>query len=435
MNASQAFGTQQGHITPFHFRGLPVVHRTQIDFFNAMAQLTPVDLVPGDLPQALFESIAPLIQNAAFRWQWTGTEQVLDFKQLERYCLSPTLLIEVAMLPLQSTILLELDPRIGSTMVELALGGTGERGEFARPLSEIERGVLAYLLVKMLHQAQTIWGNQAQTEFRLVRIANEIRELSHISNDEIYFRKELHCSLLQHNGFVRVHIPTSFVTEITQTLPDPRHSPQEHLLYQRRLKWMAETPLQGLFRVGIVDLSEADFQTLVPGDMILLRECTAQRRPDDGLWEGYGILQFSEKPNFAIRCSIITDLTLRIRIEEVIQLGELPALGDFGKSEFLLEEHNPNQGEYIDPMGDGGEGQYEDFDAPVSDIPIPLMLELGSIERTLQELTRLRVGDEFELPRTPHEPLQLIYNNRVMAIGDLTEHEGQPCIKIIELAG
>lgn len=426
-------------VRPYRWTHLPTIQRDEIAFFNAMAQLTPAHIVPDALPGQILDAISPYI-HTSFQWQWTGTSQRLDFQQLERYCLTPTLLIHIVMLPLQQPILIELDPRLASILIDRALGGSGERIEFARPLSEIEKGVLIYLIVKALHQAQVLWGNNVQTEFRFVQMAHRLQDLKHdIAPDTTFYRRELHCGLIGQNGFIRVHIPTDFVTEIASALPNPAQTPEENQLLRKRLNWLSNVPLSGLFRVGMVDLSEADLQDLWPGDTILIRECSVHRREEDGLWEGAGILQFSQKPHFGIRCSLHTDLNdsrIRIQLDEVIQIAEPPPIGVFDRSEFRMEDPSVNPSEYEnDPQDEMmGDDNYEEFGPVISDVPVPLIVELGRVECRMKDLAYMRVGQVIELNRSPHEPLHLVVNNQVMGRGELVEVDGQLGIRIIEIA-
>mgnify|MGYP001793429810 CR=1 FL=1 len=93
MNASRP-------LRPFRFQQLPVVNREELDFFNAMAPLTPTEIVPETLPGQLLDVLTPYIRTP-IQWQWTGTSQVLPFSQLERICVSPTLIVLMRMLPMQ----------------------------------------------------------------------------------------------------------------------------------------------------------------------------------------------------------------------------------------------------------------------------------------------------------------------------------------------
>lgn len=424
----------------YRFQGLPKVRREELEFFNAMAHLTPTELVPETLPGQLLEVLTPYIRHP-IQWQWTGTSQVLPFSQLERICVSPTLIVLLRMLPMQMPLIVEIDPRLSSTMVDLTLGGSGERVEIGKPLSEIERGVLTYLFVKLIHTLQLSWGQQAQTEFRFADMADDIRTYSEMIPPETgFYRREIHCTLNGQGSFVRVHIPTTYIQEIVRELPDTRHTQVEYDLYRQRLGWMADAPVQGFLRVGTVDLSEADFQDLQADDIVLIRECSVQRREEDGLWEGQGLLQFSERPNFAVRCSLQNETThprSQILLEEVIQLGEPPMIGTFDRSEYHMEDLPVGPGEYeegMDPQAEMGDENYEEMGPIISDVPVPLIVELGRVECRMRDLAYMRVGQVIELKRSPHEPLHLVVNNQIMGRGELVEIDGQLGIRIIELA-
>ena len=72
--------------------------------------------------------------------------------------------------------------------------------------------------------------------------------------------------------------------------------------------------------------------------------------------------------------------------------------------------------------------------APVlSDVPVPLIVEMGRVECRARDIMHLRVGQVMELHRSPYAPLDLVVNGQLLGKGELVEIEGQLGIRIIEL--
>jgi flagellar motor switch protein FliM len=412
-----------------------VVSKEELSFFNKWAELAPAELIPEDLPSQLFAQIEPYI-HGSISWQWTQLQQMLTFVQLHQICIQPTLLLQIAILPLEHRIFVECPANIARVMLDRSLGGSGENIEEGIPFSEIERGIFTYLLLKVGRQLQQIWASHLRLELRLEAIHHSLEPLQEIiPHNEAFFCRELQIQFLNHSGFIRLFTPVKIINEFARSLSDLRYTAQEYDLFRQRIHRIADTPLTGFLRVGIVDLSESDLIGLQTDDIILIRECLAHRREEDRLWDGEGILQFSERPNYALRCSLQNDASnpmMQIRIEEVIEISEPPMIGQMDRSEYLIaNQHSISPSEY-----EQGVDMKENFDemGPVlSDVPVPLIVELGRINCHARDIMYMRVGQILELNRSPHEPLELVVNSQSVGRGELVEVEGKLGIRIISL--
>lgn len=69
----------------------------------------------------------------------------------------------------------------------------------------------------------------------------------------------------------------------------------------------------------------------------------------------------------------------------------------------------------------------------LGDIPVNMVVELGRVQLTADEVIRLRAGHLIELGRSPADPVDLVVNGRLLARGELVEIEGALGVKIINL--
>ena len=81
---------------------------------------------------------------------------------------------------------------------------------------------------------------------------------------------------------------------------------------------------------------------------------------------------------------------------------------------------------------DLGEGPVE-AEALLGDVPVNVVVELGRVQLTADEVIRLGTGHIIELGRSPAEPVDLVVNGRLLAKGELVEIEGALGVKILSL--
>ncbi|MCB9640383.1 MAG: type III secretion system cytoplasmic ring protein SctQ [Myxococcales bacterium] len=423
-------------IRPFHYQNLPKIRKSEIYFFDTLARIFPTHLFQQALIPEISQALEPYIQGQ-LGYQWIDKEQYLDFSQIERLCLPPTLLIEIALLPADSRFLLELDPRLAAIMIDRALGGTGEGLETGRALNEVERGVFTFLLLKVLQHVQQTWQPAASMELRLAGLHQDPTPLrQHIPPDALYHRKELYLGLLQNQGFARLYTPIRLIQELASSL-SPQDSAQEMMMLQSNFHLIADQPLTGHLRVGTVMLSEADLAGLEAEDIVLLRECSASPT-EEGILQGEAMLHFGQRSAYALRCRIDEDPSSnrRVIIEQLIRTDAPGIPGILDRSEYEDDNQPSAQSEYQEgdmPGGYGDDANYEEMAPVLSDVPVPLIVELGRVEAKARDLAYLRLGQVLELRRSPYEPLDLVVNGQILGKGELVEIDGQLGVRIIEL--
>ena len=81
----------------------------------------------------------------------------------------------------------------------------------------------------------------------------------------------------------------------------------------------------------------------------------------------------------------------------------------------------------LEELSATGAGGKELSLAQLSDVPIPVTVQLGRVRLTLGDLCRLKQGSLLELDREAHEPADILVNGKVVAHGEIVtidEHYG-----------
>ena len=66
----------------------------------------------------------------------------------------------------------------------------------------------------------------------------------------------------------------------------------------------------------------------------------------------------------------------------------------------------------------------------LSDVPIPVTVQLGRVRLSLGELCRLKTGSLLELDRESHEPADILVNGKTVAHGEIVTIENHYGVRI-----
>jgi type III secretion system YscQ/HrcQ family protein len=111
--------------------------------------------------------------------------------------------------------------------------------------------------------------------------------------------------------------------------------------------------------------------------------------------------------------------------------------GEYEGEQF--EEQAYEEGQEGQPEGGDSEVPIDDSDnlaeaePLLGDIPIAVIVELGRVQLTADEVIRLRAGLIIELNRSPADPVDLVVAGKLLAKGELVEIDGALGVKILNL--
>jgi len=332
-------------------------------------------------------------------------------------------------------VVLEVELVLAHAAVDVLLGGAGEMVGL-RPLTDIEEGVMGYVVLEALKVLVPAL-QQAVPRPRLDGVARSVDEVSsRLGDDGPILAVHLHATLGPHGGMVRLVVPAA-VLEAAET-------GVESAQRLARLKGDLETNAGRLSAVrswlraeiGSAEISAQDLASLRVKDVLLLDALSV--RPDRGepgtaqLRVGLGRAGRAEADVF------VEGGRYQARITDIVtgEPGHPRMAGEEGsgaeEEEFTYPEMD------VPPEIEGA--ALDDVNKPdgsdlLGDVPLQIAVELARVPITAQQIVGMRAGQVLELNRGPGEPVELSVNGKVVARGELVEMEGQLGVRIITLAG
>ncbi len=271
---------------------------------------------------------------------------------------------------------------------------------------------------------------------------------------------------------------------------------QMHQRIRRRMARLGGAYVEARVEAGRIDLTQENLTALDPGDIILLEETQVRLRPDGSvsgpaqMTVGLGTRGIVHGEVGVQRGQVV----FHIKSIEAIELPEEhdPQLlhGEHGNPEEVMAEYEERPEDEaedgassadevldedfgLDDENEGDDEQYEyeedgygeydeeqayqeeeeqqdagggEDEVPIDDddnlaeaepllgdIPIAVVVELGRVQLTADEVIRLRAGQLIELGRSPADPVDLVVNGKLLAKGELVEIEGALGVKLLNL--
>lgn len=84
----------------------------------------------------------------------------------------------------------------------------------------------------------------------------------------------------------------------------------------------------------------------------------------------------------------------------------------------------------LEELAQSGAGGEELSLQQLSDVPIPVTVQLGRVRLTLGQLCRLKNGSLLELDRESHEPADILVNGKIVAHGEIVTIDNHYGVRI-----
>ncbi|WP_241758550.1 type III secretion system cytoplasmic ring protein SctQ [Pyxidicoccus parkwayensis] len=413
---------------PFMFRNLEKVSRAQGMLAERLRWLTPAEGTLASVSTRLKELFdAPVSLSLE-------SVQVRPMAELRRFLGDPTFLAVLAPGALQGRAVLEVELSLAHAAVDQLLGGAGEMVGL-RPLTDIEEGVMGYVVLEALKVLVPAL-QQSVPRPRLDGVARGVDEVSaRLGDDGPMLAVHLHATLGQHGGLVRLVVPAA-VLEAAEPVVE---SAQRRARLQADLEANASrlSAVRGWLRaeIGAAEISAQDLASLRVKDVLLVDALSA--RPDRGEPGTAQLRVGSGRAGRADAEVFVENGRYRARVTDIVlgEAGNPRSAGEEGSGAEEPEDFtNPEldvppelEGAALDELKDGSD--------LLGDVPLQIAVELARVPVTAQQVVGMRAGQVLELNRGPGEPVELSVNGKVVARGELVEVEGQLGVRIIALAG
>ncbi len=315
-------------------------------------------------------------------------------------------------------IIADLDPSIATLCIDRLLGGNGDVGRIQRPLTEIEEGVLSFIVLKAMGFVHDGWETGKELALTLDRFASRLEELQAIiDNEPGYHAIALSLSIGKKVGYLRVLIPDTMITTHFQQLVAQSGGPQAEQQHMRTVfAALGEREVTGRVEVAQLDLGPDDIADLEVGDIVILESHQLSLGPQ-GL-KGMAFVKVGLGKNGGLKAQIESD-------------------GDRSRlvvADIVVQEE-PAESQMADSGEEGGDDNLPETEGLLRDVPAPVVVELGRIRMNTAQVIRLRQGQILRLPRGPSDPVDLVVNGKVFARGELIEVDGELGVRLLQVTG
>jgi type III secretion system YscQ/HrcQ family protein len=280
---------------------------------------------------------------------------------------------------------LDVTPLLAAVTVDRALGGDGKQacGRGVLRPDELSRGVLAYVIARLLHASTGNW--------RLREIVTRTDDLREALGPEPFGVWPLQVRVGTHRGTARFWLSE----QAARALDEPAGFALGEALLGVELDLVAVA--------GSARLKIADLWSLGRSDVLLLDRCRLLR--ENGEWSGEVNLEIAGGRRTRWTCAV-EERTLRV------------------------ESVNPSQEQ---PMTEGRtriESNGDELMKMAGDAPIEVSVELARFKLPLQQLAELRKGEILLAGRPLGESVTVRAAGRAVATGELVDVDGEVGVRI-----
>ena len=318
-------------------------------------------------------------------------------------------------------ILVDMDPSLATMAIEMLLGGPAQPTRFARALTQIEVGVLSYLLLRVITHFHNGWDSGREMGLTLDRVATSFAEVRTYAPAETDFQTlNIRLALGPRTGYVKIFLPNNLITEhFGRLTAQSGATPQELDYMRRRLPSIADKQVTLRLTAAHLELSPDDIANIEGGDIILLENHGLQKSAAGIEGTVFVTLGFGKNGGFKGRLRIDGEQVKLEVVEIVTQEQPLEAS--------MPEDHDNDEDTGADNLPET-EGLLRDVDASIA-------VELGRLRMNAAQVVRLRSGQVLRLARGPLDPVDLVVNGKLFARGELVEIDGEMGVRLIQVTG
>jgi type III secretion system YscQ/HrcQ family protein len=461
-------------VRPFQPRELEHISGPYRDIYRVLNRILPEEaFAPGFLNKIRKEMRRYTGMETDL---WLNSVRVLRRTHLRSVMPGVTCLAIVGLAPLDEKILVEIDQRFVYRAVNALLGGHGLAVDIHRPLTEIEQGVFSFILLKILALFSGDVVDPELVGLRLEDVRNDLRSTADIlRHHEHWLSIAWKMNFDLDVGYVRALVPDSLARRMVQSSPDREsRGGALHRHYVRsRLGRLQGATVDAKVAVGRIELSRGDIDALDTGDIVLLED--SRIRLHRGSVGGPASLVIGagkrgqlhgevktvddrivfEIQHFDLR-QAPSEKTTPIHEDNDAMKSMNPDDLDEAEEDYGVEDENEDDDAYEedDAYADGGYSEDQGYDEdggagpdglPVEednlieaeplmgDIVVPVVVELGRVRVSAEDVIRFRPGQLIELGRSPADPVDLVVNEKLLAKGELVEIEGALGVRILSI--
>lgn len=424
---------------------LPRFSRAQAQISNLLSTVAPA--LSATALAALARVLARYTHTAAGEVSLTTVD--LRDREFESSIfiseMRPRVWASLAIAPDEARIAADVEAGFAAGIIDRMLGGNGTPPDTLRALSRTEQSVVEFLWLSLIHElneeiGEPLWrldGITAQPPAWLTSRQNgQVAAAPAVSEiNDAAARRGLVATVRVHSGIFTGLVRFYLTPEALSALDGVRNP----LLFGERgrdprvrLAQFAQiTPdIRLRFILGETQVTAADLAQLEPGDVVVIAHPWAR-------WHGR---QFAGRLEACVgdgRSPILAGTITPAAEPQAPPEGNNGAVKDAATLKLLIEtirrgETSPAT-EHL-RMEEEGTADASESAIALDEILLTVHVELAQRRISLDELSRLRVGQLLELGCKATDPVDLIAEGRRIARGELIEIEGQLGVRLTQLA-
>lgn len=144
--------------------------------------------------------------------------EAITYSEFSNALINPVILAVTDFSPLKGSILLELSPNMGYTIIDRVLGGSGRGLETIREFTDIERIILEKIFIQLVHLLAEPWQNVVELHPMLEKIETNSQVVQLISPNEIIALVTLNIKIGNVAGMMNICIPHLVIESIMDKL-------------------------------------------------------------------------------------------------------------------------------------------------------------------------------------------------------------------------
>jgi flagellar motor switch protein FliM len=423
---------------PFRWTSLEKVSRLHTQLVRRLEWMMPGVLATGEVSQTVTARLKELLEEEVTLT--ADYVHVVPTRILRKYISDPTFLAVLAPQPNKTRGFLEVELGLAHIAIDMLLGGGGEAISL-RPLTDLEEGVMTYVIIEVL-KALSPTVDPSLPRLRLEGVCRGFEEAVQLIGDEHYLAVvQLKATFGPHIGFVRIFIPATVLAGAnppSDAAVRRARRASDAVAHGRRLS-SVKTWLRA--EIGQVGIAAADLREVRERDVVLIDGATA--RPDKGEG-GTAKMKIGAGRNGHFDAEVVVENgRYQARLMALVasegdgsgeeELEAIPpeALQAKGPDESTNPGTNPKTKDgKVDDSTKGSDGA-----ELLNDIPLQIAVELARVPLTAEEVVALKVGQVIDLNRVAGEPIDLSVNGKIVARGELVEVDGNLGVRVLSLAG
>jgi len=316
----------------------------------------------------------------------------LTYEEFIRSIPTPTCLAIINMDPLRGNAILEIDPAITFSIIELLLGGEGDGTKAQHELTDIEMSIMEGIVVRLLGNLRESWSNVIDLRPRLGAIETNPQFCQIVHPTDMVVLITLEARIGDIEGMMNLCIPYDTLEHVLGKLSTqfwfnskkhvvPNNSDLDKLNVTLRAEWFKS-------EINLKELKQLQIGSFIPAQNI-----TKQLKVNDTVW-GYWS---AGKPDSK---------------KESIKIKRTY----FVEKNYMEEKNNVNY-------------SLDGFDK----IKVQIICELGRTTALLQDVKAIGEGTILELDKLAGEPVDVFANNVLLAKGEVVVIDENFGVRVTEI--